>query len=167
MERVAVHFSKERRRHLNTSHYGSGLKGAEAARLNLPENADIRRRLYFYVPREGSDRVFAESGVGAHPHTVALRGLYPASADPLGIMTKSRPGLSAAERTSQREREIMAAGYSGLLLDNYGGINDFAVLLGKHDIDMGARKSRRTDGFERFVGDADLEIGRASCREIV
>ncbi len=160
VERVAVHFSKERRRHLNTSHYGSGLKGAEAARLNLPENADIRRRLYFYVPREGSDRVFAESGVGAHPHTVALRGLYPASADPLGIMTKSRPGLSAAERTSQREREIMAAGYSGLLLDNYGGINDFAVLLGKHDIDMGARKSRRTDGFERFVGDADLvEMG--------
>ena len=158
--RVGVHFSKERRRQLNSGHYGTGLRGREATRLNSPENADIRRRLYFYVPRQGGDKIVPETGVGAYAHTVELQDLYPLSSDPLGFVRKSRPGLTPDEKASAWERDVLNAGYSGYLNDEYGGTNDFAVLLGEHNIQIGgARHSQRQADYLKAAEDAGYDTG--------
>lgn len=121
---VGVHFSGAQRDMLSTSAYGTGIKGAEAERLNLPENRDIRDRTMFYVD-EGKG-VIPEQGVGAVGHQVRLNNLYDLRADALGLRN---PDLS------KMERDIVASGFDGYYAPNYRDMGQgVAVVIGKHSI---------------------------------
>jgi len=121
---VGVHFSGAQRDMLSTSAYGTGIKGAEAERLSLPENRDIRSRTMFYVD-EGKG-VTPEQGVGAVGHQVRLNNLYDLRADALGLRN---PDLS------KMERDIVASGFDGYYAPNYRDMGQgVAVVIGKHSI---------------------------------
>lgn len=129
---VGVHFSRQRRKVLSSSFYGTGLRGAEAERLSGPANADLRQRIYFYV--DAGNGIQPEAGVGGVKHAIRLNNLYDMNRDPLGLVASAR-GADTAELMNARERTIMQAGFDGYLADT-GAKQKFAVLLGKHNIEM-------------------------------
>lgn len=121
----AVHFSRERRTNLSSAYYGTGLAGAEAARLNESTDARIKRRLAFYVP-EGSG-VYPEQGVGAVAHGAMLHNLYDAEADPLRLW-RDNAGLN------DKESAVLNAGFAGYYARGSFGNQGTAVLLGTHTL---------------------------------
>ena len=140
---VGYHFSKAPRTSLNGSFYGKGLNGAEAKRLNAPENADIRPRVFFYV--DAGRGVRPEFGVGPYPHSVQLDNLYDVTADALGIV-KSVRGM--ADKASALERAVMEAGFDGYIRRDPIDPQHYAVLVGKKhsDVPVVAANPRRADG---------------------
>lgn len=146
---VGVHFSQQRRPVISSSSFGRGLKGLEKIRLDDPVNRDIKPRIYFYV--NSGKGVTPEAGVGGVKHTIKLNNLYDAKADPLKLIKNNKGGASNLERT------IMKAGFDGLLANNIGGQQDFAVLLGKHDIEMPSysRRFKSVDEFDSGPSDFD------------
>ncbi len=130
---VGVHFSQERRSLITSTSFGKGLKGLERERLTDPANSDIKPRINFYV--SNGRGVIPEAGVGGVTHTVKLNNLYPVKSDPLKLV-KNMKGANSAERASFFERSVMQAGFDGYLDNNTGGSQDFAVLIGKHSIEM-------------------------------
>ena len=124
---VGVHFSQQRRSALDSEYYGTGIRGLESQRLEGRQNDDIRPRIYFYVDK--GTGVVPESGVGGVRHTVKLNNLYDVKGDKLGIAKEAKGDYNAFERA------VKNSGFDGYLVDN-GGNQKFAVLIGKHRIDM-------------------------------
>ena len=88
----------------NPALYGTGIKGAEAARLQ--HAPDVRSRTYFYT-----DEARKEPGLGAHQFTGTLKEVYPAG-DPLGLMAQARKA-SPQDPATAFERAVRKAGYKG------------------------------------------------------
>lgn len=139
VQAVGHHFSTAQRSNLNSDYFGTGLKGLERERLSDPANSDIKSRLNFYVDK--GQGVHPEFGVGSVEHQVNLNNLYDTRKDPLGLI-KNAKGVTSADRSSHWERAIRKAGYDGYLADT-GGHQAFAVLIGKHNIDMSGNKLSR------------------------
>lgn len=130
---VGVHFSSVPRPVIDSSFYGSGLKGLERDRLSDPKNKDIRSRIYFYVNTGNGIR--PESGVGGIKHTVQLNNVYDVLSDPKGIVASTRGlGLSQEDRASAWERAVMAAGYDGYVVLDPSQSQGYAVLVGRHSV---------------------------------
>jgi hypothetical protein len=130
---TGYHFSRQQRPALNSAFYGTGLKGAEAQRLD-GEN-DIRPRIFFYVDKGRG--VMPEAGVGPHPHKLVMRNLYDVMADPLDfVRSQQGRGLSEAERMNGWERAIMQAGFDGYYSNDPVMPQAFAVLIGKHQVEV-------------------------------
>lgn len=99
-----VHFSTARRPVLDGRFFGTGLKGAERARLaGLPEDSPLRSRVLAYVD-EGAG-VRPEQGVGSVEHGVTMSNIYDTGKDPLGLWT----GADA----NTREQAVLDAGFDG------------------------------------------------------
>ena len=99
-----VHFSTARRPVLDGRFFGTGLKGAERARLaGLPEDSPLRSRVLAYVD-EGAG-VRPEQGVGSVEHGVTMSNIYDTGKDPLGLWT----GADA----NAREQAVLDAGFDG------------------------------------------------------
>jgi hypothetical protein len=130
---IGVHYSKEKRSNLSSQFFGSGLKGLERERLSDPLNSDIKNRLYFYVDK--GKGIIPESGVGGVPHVVKLNNLYDVVADPLKIV-KENTGGDSAERATNLERKIKDAGFDGYKFLDPLQKQGYAVLVGKHNIDI-------------------------------
>lgn len=77
----AVHFGRQAGLSvLSGTSFGSGIKGAEQARLSAPDvDPRIKRRVYFYLPTEGGIPQ-PEIGLGANVYTANLSNLYDPSA---------------------------------------------------------------------------------------
>lgn len=146
---VGHHFSKEPRRSLSSAFYGSGLKGLEAKRLE--GQRDLQQRIYFYV--DSGKGVTPEAGVGGAKHIVKLNNLYDTKADPLQII-KNTKGENSLDRMNNWERTIMRAGFDGYVADT-GANQNFAVLIGKHDIPMYSRRFVSVDEFDSEPNDYD------------
>ena len=112
---------------LDPRKYGTGMKGAEAARL--ANAADIAPRSYFYH----GESIVPESGVGGNKYTGVSQNSYPISKDPGDFYTKSRtndPYLmqmgitqhSPEHTINNMERMIKDAGYSGYHTDTGTGV---------------------------------------------
>ena len=115
-----THFShKTDLQHLDPTKYGTGMKGAEAARLaSAPE---IRPRSYFYH----GENIQPESGVGSNRYAGVSERSYPINEDPAGLYEQARsfdPYLLEAmgikqfskEHTMNKlEKMIKDAGFSG------------------------------------------------------
>lgn len=71
---LGFHFSSEGRDVLDSSFYGTGLRGREAERLSDTANQDIRHRTFFYADADAG--VIPERGVGTHIHVVHLDNVY-------------------------------------------------------------------------------------------
>jgi len=124
---TGVHYGTAARDTLSSAHYGTGLKGAERARLEGAENADIRPRIFFYVDKGSGIR--PEAGVGGYAHRVQLNNLYDVWSDPLGLR-KANPGAN------NWERALMKAGFDGYLSLDPAMPQGFAVLVGKKHSDV-------------------------------
>lgn len=116
-----VHFSGEQRKTLSSSYYGTGLKGAEASRLD--GQPDLQERIYFYT--NIGNGIKKEPGLGQYAHRVKAEPyLYDLAADPLGLMKNNKDANAI-------ERAVIDNGYDGYFNRRTG----VAVLLGEREID--------------------------------
>lgn len=126
---LGFHFSSEERHVLDSSFYGTGMRGRESDRLSDAANQDIRNRTYFYVDADAG--VIPETGVGTHIHVVHLDNVYNVSEDPLGLVAKARADHENFERV------IMNAGFDGYYKPYEEGWGQGAVcLVGDHKIEV-------------------------------
>lgn len=151
VSRVGVHFSQQRRSNLSSEHHGSGLAGAERERMQMA--GAIKSRLYFYVDK--GTGVVPEAGVGGIKHAIKLNNLYDINKDAYGYL-KLASDPDPLKRTNNWERMVRDAGFDGWTAD-HGGNQAFAVLLGKHSIEMPSH-SRRFKSVDEFdSGPADYD----------
>ena len=115
---------------LEPTMYGSGIKGAEAARLK--DAPDIKPRSYFYVDK-GADTMRPEQGLGPHKYQGVAEDIYPLHEDPAGysaiaklkaldpyMMSFGREVVDQPTHLNELERLIKGAGYKGYADDNVG-----------------------------------------------
>jgi GNAT superfamily N-acetyltransferase len=121
-----THFSNEPNlTQTDPSRYGTGIKGAEAERLQDP--AAVRERTYFYAgnPERG------EQGLGTHKYRAKAEDLYDVASDPQGLhalarehnttpwTAKANQGLTNAQGAfTDLERLAHEHGYGGVLQRN-------------------------------------------------
>lgn len=126
---LGFHFSSEGRDVLDSSFYGTGLRGREAERLSDAANQDIRHRTFFYADADAG--VIPERGVGTHIHVVHLDNVYNTSEDPLGIVAEANAKGENVERT------IMQAGFDGYYIPYVDSWQQGAVcLVGEHKVEV-------------------------------
>lgn len=126
---LGFHFSSEGRDVLDSSFYGTGLRGREAERLSDTANQDIRHRTFFYADADAG--VIPERGVGTHIHVVHLDNVYNTSEDPLGIVAEANAKGENVERT------IMQAGFDGYYIPYVDSWQQGAVcLVGEHKVEV-------------------------------
>lgn len=123
-----THFSNEPNlTATDPARYGTGIKGAEADRLESPHA--VRKRTYFYAnkPERG------EQGLGTHKYTAKASGLYDVAADPEQLHALAKyhnttpinapynAGMSDPQGAfTDMERLAKEYGYSGVLNKNTG-----------------------------------------------
>jgi len=117
---TGIHFSGESRARLNSRFYGTGMRGAEASRVNTSEDDRLRHRVYFYV--DDGNGVVPESGVGDQIHGVILNNIYDANRDPLKLRGR-------VKNANEFESAVADAGFDGVY---------FPKALSQRGIDMGA-----------------------------
>ena len=124
-----VHFSKaDNIARLEPSMYGTGIKGAEGARLQ--EATDIKPRSYFYIDKPD---VRPEQGLGSIKYSGSSEASYPLHEDPAGFYKLAKElakdpyfakqGVEIIDRPkmlNEVERAIKNAGYTGYHTDDAG-----------------------------------------------
>jgi hypothetical protein len=131
----AVHYSREPRQTLDTSFYGAGIRGREAARLlGVDVDPRLKQRTYFYVD-EGSG-IRPEPGVGSHRHEVTLNNLYDPQSDGGAIWSQGTD-------TNSSELAVLNAGYDGYVVKGVFGRFGAAVVIGQHTIPVAEVESVR------------------------
>lgn len=113
---------------LDPNMYGTGIKGAEAARLKSAP--DIRPRSYIYTDRPD---VRPEAGLGSHKYSGVAEDMYPLHEDPAGfsaiaktkaidpyMMQFGREVIDQPTHLNELERLIKEAGYKGYANDDVG-----------------------------------------------
>lgn len=133
---VAVHYSPRSQTQLDSGKYGTGMRGAEAARLDQTFDDRLRQRIHFYV--DAGNGITPESAVGANMHWVRLNNVYDINEDALGIW-------SSGGDLNAREGKIIDAGFDGYVANM--GKQRAAVLLGKHSVpvESGALQQTATE----------------------
>ncbi len=119
----AIHYSPRPQTQLESSKYGTGMRGAEAARIDQSFDDRLRQRIHFYV--DGGNGISPENAVGGNMHWVRLNNVYDINEDALGIW-------SSGGDINAREGKIIDAGFDGYVADM--GKQRAAVLLGKHSV---------------------------------
>lgn len=159
--RVTHYSTREGLNSLVAAYYGTGLKGAEAARLR-DAPPEIKHRVYFYLsPETGLPR--KESGLGNHVYTQTLSNLYDLSKDPAGIFPQIRSISDPAERNNAMELAIVHAGYDGYVAKAF----NMAVVLGQNvpvkyegkDYELRRAQLSRapaTEAFQKWFGDSKI-----------
>lgn len=121
---TGYHFSKALRQQLLGEMFGTGLRGAERARLEEASDARLKSRVSFYVD-EGKGLV-PEAGVGGYAHEIKLPKLYNAGVNAEGLF---RGG--DAEQLNASESRVLNAGYDGYWVPNHSNEQGVGVILGK------------------------------------
>jgi len=152
-----IHYGKVQTNTLSADKYGTGLRGAEGRRLDDAWDDRIKRRVYFYIPKEDGSMPNVESGVGHHVHTQTFENLAP-----MKVLSKL---MSEARGDSNTfESLVVEAGYDGYAVPNMG----MMVIL-NHDVptnyhgtvaDLQNRKfslrAPDTKEFKQFFGDSEV-----------
>jgi len=119
---TGTHFSNVRREEILGSKFGTGMPGAERARLMNTSDSRLKNRIAFYVD-EGKG-VIPESGVGYVKHTVLLNNLYDGTTNPLKLPS---PALDGGNKF---ESAVLDHGFDGYYVKGFFGKHGAAVLLG-------------------------------------
>lgn len=129
---IGVHYSEQPRAALSGNFYGTGLEGAEKARLESSSDARLRNRIHFYV--DAGNGIRPETGVGENVHAVKLNNLYDVSADPLRLRAVAQAMGMDDKGTwfNAVESAILDAGFDGVYIPKAQGTQGVAVLLGEH-----------------------------------
>lgn len=102
--RGAIHYSpQEGLSVLSGRAFGSGIRGAEQARLAEATDERIKRRVYFYLPTAPGTVPAPEAGLGGHVYSADLGNLYDAH---------NHPFIKGATPNAL-ESAILDAGYRG------------------------------------------------------
>jgi hypothetical protein len=148
---VGYHYSTQPRTTLDSVMYGTGLRGAEMARL---QGADprLKQRIYFYIDR--GTGINPEAGVGGQAHLVNLQNLYDVDEDALRLRRDN-------EAFNDFESAVIDAGFDGYMVRDAGPSGN-AVLLGRHAVpveQLGARSRMAGEPVaparERVLSDAE------------
>ena len=151
-----IHYGKVKTDTLSADKYGTGLRGAEARRLDDAWDDRIKRRVYFYIPKEDGSMTNVESGVGHHVHTQTFENLAP-----MKVLSKLMSEARGDANTF--ESLVVEAGYDGYAVPDMG----MMVIL-NHDVptnyhgtvaDLQGKFSLRapdTKEFKRFFGDSKI-----------
>lgn len=98
---------------LSGDYNGTGIKGAEAARLAHATDPRIKQRAYFYnMPVDGS-LPRAEGGLGSHMYESTHSNLYDLAKDPANIAAKIKGITDPGEKANAMESVMIDAGYDG------------------------------------------------------
>lgn len=110
--RGAVHYGKVGQLNsLSGDRNGTGIRGAENARVAQAADPRIRQRVYFYLPVEGGIPQ-PESGLGQHVYKADLSNLYDINSQQMRLPADSNAMDSA----------ILDAGYSGYFNEAQGTV---------------------------------------------
>jgi len=120
---TGIHYSKQERKSLAASMFGTGLQGAELERVKNAADERLRHRIYFYT--NTGKGINPEFGVGPHAHKAELNNLYDIDNDPLDLGA----GTSDA---NLKESRILDAGFDGFISQAFGA----AVLIGPRNVDV-------------------------------
>ena len=133
---TGIHYSREPRESLSGHFYGSGIKGAEARRLDLSSDVRLKKRIHFYVDTGSGIR--PEPGVGANIHAVNLQNIYNVIEDPLGIVAAAYADRmkDPAQAANDMESAILDAGFDGYWNPEAQSTKGVAVLLGEQHTDV-------------------------------
>ena len=98
---------------LSGTAFGTGIKGAEQARLNEPGvDPRIKRRVYFYLTNNNADMPRPELGLGSHVYRATLGNMYdPSKATPEAA--KRVKDLMQGSGANAFESAVLDAGYRG------------------------------------------------------
>jgi hypothetical protein len=141
----AVHYGKEKVPELNGRMYGSGIRGAEAKRLEFAEPR-IKNRVYFYIPRENGVMPIPESGLGGHVYIQRFNNVLGPGAE------MSRIYREANGDANNFESGIIDAGYDGYAVPSMG----MMVVL-NNDVPVEYRGTR--DEVRQKPADQTVQIG--------
>jgi hypothetical protein len=126
----AWHWSHGQLDTLSGNSYGSGIRGAEAKRLQSAA-PEIRKRVYFYVQRDNGTIPRREGGLGPNRHEVRLANLWKSGVspsikvEPVGTTQSGIFIRDEAATMNAWEQALLAAGYDGYV----DGLSGVAVVL--------------------------------------
>jgi len=105
---------------LSGAKYGTGIRGAEAARLRDSRDARIKRRVYFYINKAGmSEPIRPEAGVGGNVYTQVFNNI-------LGPGERMYEISKQAKNDNDFESLVIKNGFDGYAAPSMGMI----ILLG-------------------------------------
>jgi len=93
--------------------YGSGIRGAEAKRLQYADPR-IKNRVYFYIPRENGVMPIPEAGLGGHVYIQRLNNMLGPGPEMSRIMRE------AMGDSNNFESGVVDAGYDGYAVPSMG-----------------------------------------------
>lgn len=133
---LGIHYSREPRESLSGHFYGSGIKGAEARRLDLSPDTRLKKRIHFYV--DTGEGIRPEPGVGANIHAVNLQNIYNVIEDPLGLVSAAYSDRmkDPSQAANDMETAILDAGFDGYWNPQAQSTKGVAVLLGDRHADV-------------------------------
>lgn len=111
---TGIHYGKAAGlRFLSGTSFGTGIKGAEQARLAEPGvDPRIKKRVYFYLTNNNADMPRPEIGLGSHVYRATLGNLYdPSKASPEAA--KRVKALMQGAGPNAFESAVLDAGYRG------------------------------------------------------
>ena len=109
-----AHYGNAKVDTLNGDKYGTGIRGAERRRLDDTGDDRIRRRVYFYIPKEDGVMPTPEAGLGQYVYTQQFDNILPPGAE------MSRLYSQANANSNQFESAVIDAGYDGYAIPNMG-----------------------------------------------
>jgi hypothetical protein len=154
----AVHYGKSKVPVLNGRMYGTGIRGAEAKRLEYAEPR-IKNRVYFYIPRENGVMPIPEAGLGGHVYIQRFNNVLGPGPE------MSRISREAFGDSNNFESGVIDAGYDGYAIPSMG----MMVIL-NNDVPVeyrGTRDEVRQKPVEETVqiGDRRYALRQTDTRE--
>jgi len=155
-----VHYGKTKVDTLSGSKYGTGIRGAERRRLDDAFDDRIKRRAYFYIPKEDGSMPLPESGLGGYVYTQKFNNILGPGQE------MSRLFSQAKGDSNDFESNVVDAGYDGYAIPKMG----MMVVL-NHDVPvsyegtkfeydskkkLSLRAAPDTPEFKRFFGDSKV-----------
>jgi len=107
----AWHYGLEKTGVLSGLYYGRGIKGEERERVFADPDWRVKRRVYFYIPKDDGSLPSKEEGLGPHRYEAKLGNLYD------GAIGDPRVPHSSAENF---ESALLDAGYDGYISRKFG-----------------------------------------------
>jgi hypothetical protein len=156
---VGLHYGQNKVDELSGSKYGTGIKGAERRRLADTDDQRIKKRIYFYIPKEDGSMPRNEAGLGGHVYTQQFDNI---AAGPVVDRLFSEAGGDA----NQFESNVVDAGYDGYAMPSMGMMvilnHDTPVQyhgtmgeLVESDKKFSLRAAPDTPEFKRWFGNSD------------
>jgi hypothetical protein len=111
---VGVHYGNSKVDTLNGDKYGTGIRGAERRRLDDGWDDRIRRRVYFYVPKEDGTMPLPEAGLGQYVYSQQFDNILGPGPAMSKLFTKARGD------SNEFESAVVDAGYDGYAVPSMG-----------------------------------------------